>query len=161
MGFLEELKESKFIPNKYVIEHSLIPIDNIVCFVEGKDQPYYSYAIKRINDEIKTYFYPCGGKSNVENTKKFIFDYDIDKEHKKLFFCDTDYGLETKIEDIFYTDSYSVENYYTGHVFFISILENIFNYNMLDSNYKKCLDLFNRVYSLYSIEIKKINAFCY
>lgn len=135
----------------------------IACFVEGQDYPYYESRVSnnKKNDE-EVLFYPCNGRHEVELVKGLIEKNLHLKENLKiLYFCDNDYGINRKINNIFYTDYYSIENYYTSRNFIINIITKIFNINKYDSDYDRCLTLYDEKYKIFNEQMIKVNAYCY
>lgn len=107
-------------------------------------------------------FYPCNGKHEVELVKKMIdLNLHLKEDVRVLFYCDNDYGLYNKTNGIFYTDLYSVENYYSTENFIIRILNNVFNINKYNPEYEICLNLYRKKYKEYNEQIVKLNAYCY
>lgn len=138
--------------------------ENVIAnFVEGKDQAYYESRVsnyKKSNSDIL--FYPCNGRHEVELVKKLIDNnLHLDKKVKTLYFCDNDYGIKNQIQNIFYTDYYSVENYYTSKKFIINVITKIFNISKYDLDYNRCLALYDEKYKLYNEQMIKVNAYCY
>lgn len=135
----------------------------VASFVEGKDYSYYrSRVCENVDSENEVLFYPCNGKKEVELVKSMIdSNLNLKEEVKVLFFCDNDYGLDNKKNGIFYTDYYSVENYYSQEEFIKNIIKCVFNINKYNPEYYICLNLFKNKYEEYYKQIIKINAYCY
>lgn len=135
----------------------------VASFVEGKDCSYYrSRVCENVDSENEVLFYPCNGKKEVELVKSMIdANLNLKEEVKVLFFCDNDYGLDNKKNGIFYTDYYSVENYYSQEEFIKNIIKCVFNINKYNPEYYICLNLFKNKYEEYYKQIIKINAYCY
>lgn len=135
----------------------------VACFVEGKDCSYYRSRVEsNVNSDREVLFYPCNGKKDVESVKKMIEEnLHLEKDVKKLYFCDSDYGIDDKIDGVFYTDFYSVENYYSLESFVTKIIENVFNINKHNPEHTICINLYKERYSKFNEQIKKLNAYCY
>lgn len=135
----------------------------VACFVEGKDSSYYRSRVKDIvNADFEVLFYPCNGKKEVESVKMMIdSNLHLSENIKTLYFCDSDYGIDDKLNGIFYTDYYSVENYYANIFFVKKIINDIFNINKYNPDYEICLDLYNERYNRFNEQIVKLNAYCY
>lgn len=135
----------------------------VACFVEGKDADYYQSRVKDIIlDSDNILFYPCNGKMEVEKAKKMIDDNFINsKNNTFMFFCDKDYDLYEKKDDIFYTDYYSVENYYSNQHFVEEIIKNVFHINKYDSDFRICVNLYKERENAFHKEMRKVNAYCY
>lgn len=147
---------------KFVLQYH--SFENVIAnFVEGKDQAYYEF---RVSDNKKSdsdvLFYPCNGRHEVELVKKLIDNnLHLDKKAKILYFCDNDYGINNQVQNIFYTDYYSIENYYTSRDFVINIITKVFNINKYDSDYNTCLTLYDEKYKEFNEQMIKVNAYCY
>lgn len=135
----------------------------IAGFVEGKDYSYYRSRVEEnIDNQYEVLFYPCNGKSEVELVKNMIdSNLNLKNDVKVLYFCDNDYGIKDKKEGIFYTDYYSVENYYTQENFIKNIVVNVFNISKYNPDYNICISLFLNRYEEFYKQIVKVNAYCY
>lgn len=145
---------------KFICEYS--KFENVAaCFVEGKDGCYYGSKIKsELNEKYEDLFFPCNGKKEVERVQKMINEnLNLKEGVKVLFFMDNDYGLDPKIENVYYTDYYSVENFYCQKYTFDSVLKRYFSINKYSSDYDICLSFYKKIYECYNKEIKKINAY--
>ena len=135
----------------------------VACFVEGKDCSYYRSRVENnvdMNNEVL--FYSCNGKSEVELVKRMIdSNLHLKKDVKTLYFCDNDYGIDSKLNGIFYTDFYSVENYYSTELFVKNIIKNVFNINRHNPEYDICIDMYREKYKRFNEQIMKLNAYCY
>ena len=135
----------------------------VACFVEGKDSSYYRSRVENnvdMNNEVL--FYSCNGKSEVELVKRMIdSNLHLKKDVKTLYFCDNDYGIDSKLDGIFYTDFYSVENYYSTELFVKNIIKNVFNINKHNPEYDICIDMYREKYKRFNEQIMKLNAYCY
>ena len=135
----------------------------VACFVEGKDGSYYRPRVEsNIDSNMEVLLYPCNGKKEVELVKKMI-DENLHPKNdvKELYFCDNDYGIDTKVDGVFYTDFYSVENYYSSETFIIKIIENIFNINRHNPEHSICINMYRERYNKFNEQIRKLNAYCY
>lgn len=147
---------------KFILEFH--DFDKVVaCFVEGQDYSYYRPRVENNADsDSEVLFYPCNGKKEVELVKQMIEKNLIEKNNvKELYFCDSDYGINPKVDGIFYTDFYSVENYYTSELFIHNVIEKVFNINKHDPEYSLCIDMYKERYEKYYEQTKKLNAYCY
>jgi len=135
----------------------------VACFVEGKDSSYYRSRVENnvdMNNEVL--FYSCNGKSEVELVKRMIdSNLHLKKDVKTLYFCDNDYGIDGKVNGIFYTDFYSVENYYSTELFVKNIIKNVFNINRHNPEYDICIGMYKEKYKKFNEQIMKLNAYCY
>ena len=147
---------------KFVLEYS--KYENVVaCFVEGTDSCYYSSKVKNeIKEKYEDLFYPCNGKKEVERVQNMISQsLHLKDSVKTLFFADSDYDLDDKNSNIYYTDYYSVENFYCQRETIESILTRYFAINKYSEDYNICMSIFDNDYNKYLNEIKKVNAYAY
>lgn len=137
--------------------------DVVACFVEGQDYQYYSYRVENVvSKEYEVLFYPCNGRDEVEKVKDMLEkNCNFKKNVKLLYFADKDYDLKNRKEGIYYTDYYSVENFYCQKEVINRILSNVFNINKYNPDYKTCMNLFDEKYVIYYNEVVKINSFAY
>lgn len=138
--------------------------DNVVaCFVEGKDGSYYRARVENnIDPNTEVLLYPCNGKKEVELVKKMVDENLHPKENvKELYFCDNDYGIEAKVDGVFYTDFYSVENYYSFEPFVKKIIESVFNISIHNPEHMMCINMYRERYKKFNEQILKLNAYCY
>lgn len=139
-------------------------LENVIaCFVEGKDSCYYRSRINNVvNFSKDVLFYPCNGRKEVTFVRNSLHSNLYPNENVKvLFFCDRDYDLDLKYDDIFYTDYYSIENYYSTRKFVENVLINVFNFSKYNPNFHLALKFFDEKYKLFYNEIVKVNAFAY
>lgn len=148
--------------SKFLLQYNQFE-DVVICFVEGKDIDYYYPRVsKRISSTKDIIFYPCNGRKEVEKVCEMIkSNLSIRKNIKIMYFCDRDYDLYEKKEDIFYTDYYSIENYYANRDFIEKIIKRVFHINKYEEDYKICLDLFDKKQKIFHNSIIGVNAFCY
>lgn len=142
--------------------YTYINYDNfIACFVEGQDYEYYRYRVESMVPEFyEVSFYPCNGRIGVEKVKDIISsNCRFKKNIKIMYFADRDYDLKEKINGIYYTDYYSVENFYCQRSLISKILKYAFNIDCFNPDYEICMKLFDDKYSIYQKEILKINGF--
>lgn len=138
--------------------------DNVMaCFVEGKDCSYYGNKINKIvENNYEVIFYPCNGKKQVEIVKEMIeHNCNINKNVKFLYLVDKDYDIQQRKDGIFYTDYYSIENYYSQQETLSNILNDLLNISKYDPDYQQAIDLFLEKQEIYRLEISKVNAFAY
>lgn len=138
--------------------------DNVVaCFVEGQDYQYYNNKVEEnISHQYEVLFYPCNGRNEVEKVKNmFSKNCKFKKNVKFLYFADKDYDLNERMAGIYYTDYYSIENFYCQREFIIRVLKDVFNINKYNLDYEICMSLFDEKYNIFYNEIVKINGFAY
>lgn len=138
--------------------------DNVIaCFIEGQDYCYYENKINSIvPDDYEVLFYPCNGRDEVEKVSEIITkNCKFKRNVKMMYFADKDYDLKERKEHVYYTDYYSVENFYCQKEFIAKVLKSFFNISRYDSDYQICMNLFNEKYKIYYEEITKVNGFAY
>lgn len=115
----------------------------LFCFYEGEDAKYYGSRVEqftgRSNDKVVSF--NCGGKAGVLKVKEMLNAKEQYQDVKKAFFIDGDFFPEKDYDsDVYQTDGYSVENYYTSSNAFTRILHYAFGINCSCSDYGKCLN---------------------
>lgn len=135
----------------------------VACFVEGKDSSYYRSRVENnVDMNYEVLFYSCNGKLEVESVKRMIdSNLHLKNDVKTLYFCDNDYGIDSKVNGIFYTDFYSVENYYSKELFVKNIIKNVFNINTHNPEHTICINMYRERYKKFNEQIRKLNAYCY
>jgi hypothetical protein len=161
---LIQAKEEAFsVPyQSFVLMTGSFPND-LFCFIEGKDAPYYHFRIKsEYGGEI--HYVNCKGKKNVLKVKQMIEQHKEYDALKTNYFIDKDFdiSLNKSSANLYETPCYSIENLYCTPSSVKEILkcefqllesdkefENIYNIyvNLLD-DYSKAILLFNAWYSL-------------
>lgn len=123
IDFLEQA--ANIVPTAYIyFDQTLTKYgrQNPVCFVEGnEDKEYYIPRIKKFATNKEAHEIICGNKDNVINIKLYIDKKQSYNDCKLLYFVDKDYDSSKNLKasqlDIFVTDYYSVENYYSSDDF--------------------------------------------
>lgn len=116
MDFAEILIDEQSNPNALLLEVLTIGYSewDFIVAVEGRDDQafYYDYMLKYL-DTKNLYFLDCKGKSSLITFKKIADQYEWTDRPKILYLCDKDYDdfLEMKVDGIWYTSLYSIENY--------------------------------------------------
>ena len=133
----------------------------LFCFFEGEDSKYYGSRIeqitKRSSENIVSY--NCGGKTGVLKVKELIkrkkqYDY-----VKTAFFIDKDYFPQGDLEkNIYQTNGYSVENYYTTTTAFTRVLNYAFGINCNCEDYMKCMRDYERNMDIFHKKVIIFNA---
>ncbi len=97
--------------------------NDLFCFYEGKDGPYYFNRIQ--NNYGEHHPITCGRKSNVLKLhEKFTTQYN--NSIKASFFVDSDFDEKHNKDFLYETPCYSVENFYTSKKVLVAILKNEF-----------------------------------
>ena len=133
-------------------------------FFEGDDEKYYSVRINTIRPDIRWCGIDSGGKHNVINLHEKIRTHPTYNNSLCMFFVDADFDSNTKIkkvQDIYITPRYSVENLYISDNAFKRILSAEFGIN--DSHeseqcYLNAIEIFKKTKSSYLESIKPFNT---
>lgn len=110
------IKRADYTSSTYYMKLSeLIDEDShgVFCFVEGKNDMKYYYL--RVKNTIagQPNSIVCGTKSNVIQAHKEISNHDEMSQYTIRYFVDADYDDNSNVSnDIYVTESYSIENYY-------------------------------------------------
>lgn len=160
---LKSIGKDVAVYQEYILKEN--KVKNTVCyFIEGKDNEYYHPRVKQyanLGENDKCWFLSCDGKKNVIGVRNLIVNNTFDETNRRLFFVDNDYGLEEIPEDIYRTDYYSIENFYLNKNVVMNALENILGVCILDENFSKAIEYFEKIYDEYSKFAVKINSFFY
>lgn len=118
--------------------------DDLFCFFEGKDAPYYS---PRIDSNYNGNFHPinCKGKSKLLRVFQLIEEKTEYGKYKKVFFIDRDFdeSIKDKYSSIYETPAYSIENLYSGIETFKKILKSEFDLTEIDAGFQRCVQLYS------------------
>lgn len=87
--------------------------NDLFCFIEGKDAPYYHFRIKS-NIQGEVHYLTCKGKKRVLKTKELIEHHREYDKYRTAFFVDKDFdiSLKNKFPNLYETPCYSIENLY-------------------------------------------------
>ena len=127
-----------------------------ICFVEGKDDPYYYYQRVKIKcDLLSPQFINCKGKNGVVNAIKEVIEKTND--NKVLAFVDKDFDTSLGYDFIYETPCYSIENLYVNKESFREICK--YNLNIKDERILGiCVELFeSRMLEFFDC-IRELNA---
>lgn len=137
--------------------------NSVYFFCEGNDdKKYYSSAIEKNSqygrDNIKSY--SCGGKDEVIKLEKQIVSIKAYSNEKVLFFVDRDFDDNTNIStNIYVTNYYSIENYYTSINTFKEILKYEYDIGENTEDFNNAVSSFNVTKERFHNEITLLNAF--
>jgi hypothetical protein len=146
MKVIELLDKAKHSPvvafHKFVLltkKHE----NDLFCFFEGYDSPYYSSRIKTFTSKN---YHPiiCGNKKSVISVKEKLEKDSVYQKYKTLFFIDRDFDetLSSTSRNLYETPCYSVENFYVSLSSFSEILKNEFHLTEEEVEYKTAIELF-------------------
>jgi hypothetical protein len=130
---------------KFVLLTSTGP-DNLFCFFENKDAPYYHLRIKS-NSKNEFHYISCGNKSAVKNAFKLINGYKEYNKYKKAYFIDRDFdeSIKNKFNEIYETPCYSIENLYCSINTIEELIKTEFQISADMADFKKILKLYQNL----------------
>ncbi|MGK7945828.1 MAG: DUF4435 domain-containing protein [Microcystaceae cyanobacterium] len=118
--------------------------NELFCFFEGKDNPYYYDRIKQsITLQINSV--NCKGRKGVLKVHQLISYHPEYNKYKKAFFIDRDFNqpLPPQSPPVFETPCYSIENFYVSLEVFKEIMKNELHLSAVsDESYNICVQLF-------------------
>lgn len=129
------------------------------CFYEGEDGKYYDSRIRqRFQDKFITFI--VGNKKEVLKLLERITSTDLYDKVCTMFFVDRDYDVSKSDynRDLFETPCYSIENFYVQYECLTNILQSEFGLNIVDEDYKKCLQDFKAREEEFNELILEFNA---
>lgn len=152
-------EEGSSVPyQSFVLMTGSFPND-LFCFIEGKDAPYYHFRIKsEFGGEI--HYVNCKGKKNVLKVKEIIDEHREYDSFKTNYFIDRDFDLSFKdtYENLYETPCYSIENLYCTPSSVKEILKCEFQILETDKEFKTIYDLYIKLLNDYSNAILLFNA---
>lgn len=117
--------------------------ENLHCFFEGEDNKYYSSRIEKYTEYTMNDIcnYDCNGRDGVIKLFRKLKSSEFWDDSKYLFFVDRDYDIisYTEHKELYQTDMYSIENFYTHIDCFKKILNVEFSFNSVDYAFKNTL----------------------
>lgn len=124
------------------------------AFYEGEDRKFYNDRIKRyLSPDFNTYH--CGSRDNVLDLYKKINKY---SKKRELYFIDKDYNLKRNDNpDIYETERYSIENYYTDTHVLKEILKNEMGMNISSEDYEWVIKRYEELHADFVVKIKDFN----
>lgn len=134
--------------------------DYAFCFYEGEDGKYYDSRIRGIIGQ-KFMHIKAGNKKKVLQVMKMIKKKMEYREVNTMFFVDRDMSFnmpEYQECDLYVTPCYSIENLYVSESSFGLILETEFGLNIDESDYKKYIKRFAKLYCAYCELMVEFNA---
>lgn len=132
--------------------------NSIYCFYEGKDdRSYYSFRATLLYDEDNFFDYICNGKENLLKLRQLINNHKIYSNSNIGYFVDMDFEHNLKLDDVYITPYYSVENFFVVDDAFQKILLAEFNMVKSCDSYKKSLELFKKCKNIFHQEISHLN----
>ncbi len=129
--------------------------DGLFLFFEGEDRKYFNQRVEKYTKK-KVKGFSCNNRKNVLDLMKHIKK---DTTNRELFFIDKDYRYNHSFinKNLFQTEYYSVENYYTNVIAFRKFLETEIGINCekeleyLSNQYNACRESFHREMLSYNL----------
>lgn len=141
----------------------IVSKDKCSIFFEGEDEKYYSIRIGNIRPDLKWSGINSGGKTNVIKLRHKVREHPTYSKARCLFFVDADFDDNSelfKLNDLYVTPCYSVENLYISQDAFIRILSAEFGVNDSTDNqrcFENAIAVFNSTRLAYIDAIKGFN----
>ncbi len=161
---VDQLRQSRRTATAVFTEFSRLYNDkteDLFCFFEGKDSPYYGVRIKNIIG-IKDYQpCKCNGKKNVLAVYENISARPFYQQAKLAYFIDRDFDksiAEQGLQAIYETPCYSIENFYTSITCFSAILKEEFDLTEIDEDFQKCIDLYRNRQQEFHNAVETLNV---
>ncbi len=154
---LEAEKEQSFsVPFTLYNTNKLSP-NCLFCFVEGKsDTDYYFPKVKSIFGDNHL-FINCYNKKFV--LKMYQLIHEKDKDTKKLaFFIDHDYDSTVKLEHVYETECYSIENYYCYQSAFSEFLQYGLHIDKTTMEYQEAMNFYIQEFDKFHKAMIDFNA---
>lgn len=152
-------EEASSVPyQSFVLLSGSFPND-LFCFIEGKDAPYYHFRIKsEYGGEI--HYINCSGKKHVLKVKELIETHSEYKPYKTTYFIDKDFDISLKgtSKNLYETPCYSIENLYCTPNCIKEILKCEFQLLETDNEFTKIFNLYSKLLSDFSESILVFNA---
>lgn len=154
-SFKDTIVDLKMSAPVAVIEYFQTKIDlgDLILFVESvDDEKFYASLINLYLSEVDFHVIRCGNKKGVISTHRFLSSRSAARGEKaRIFCCDTDFDIfinRSKIENVFYTDWYSVESYLICIDFFDFVLKSYCNIYKKRERMRICAKIFSRFSAL-------------
>lgn len=111
-------------------------VDDVFCFVEGFDEPYYRPRITTFSNGHEVRFVKGYGKRIVIDFYELIQKKPEYDKYKKMFFVDSDYDDNSNLNpNIYRTPCYSIENFYINKSVIEGFANNVIQLD--DQNFDK------------------------
>lgn len=149
---LDELSYPPTVWMEYKTDKKKLADDSYYIFFEGEDRKYFNPRIEaNLSHNFNTYV--CENRKNVISLWKKIR---LKKTNRELFFVDKDYRFEPfqSNEEVFETNCYSIENYYTDTLSLKNILINEVGINKTSEDFDNIVSKYENL-RIQFIEITK------
>lgn len=155
----ESMQKSRYDTSSVWQEYTLHRqrFDGYFAFFEGDDGKYYNQRLEnQLNKEFNKY--KCNSKKNVIELWSKIRHTATGRE---MYFIDKDYNYSHSFIDnnIFQTEGYSVENYYTSTSSFEKLLMNEVGLNRRDQALKEYTEKYDEVHREFRNILTDYNLF--
>lgn len=102
----------------------------VVWVFEGKDVKYYSLRVEIITGKRAVAVVNAGGKENVLKVHGFVSANQDSFDSSYACFVDKDFDRHPeKVENLYVTPTYSIENFYVSDSFLAKVLQAHFDFN--------------------------------
>lgn len=151
---VEDLEKPPSVWLEYSYDKKIVADGWYFAFYEGEDRKFYNDRIKQyLSPDFNTYH--CGSRENVLDIYKKINEH---SEKRELYFIDKDYNLKRNDNsDIYETERYSIENYYTDTHVLKEILKNEMGMNISSKDYEEVIKRYEKLHGDFIAEIKDFN----
>lgn len=125
---------------KYCLERNKYH-NHLYCFFEGDDAKYYRPRIEQYTkyDFNEINVYNCGGKREVLRAYKLVQE-NLQSISSTSFFIDSDFEhRDRRVDNLYCTPCYSIENLYTSSTAFARIIVSEFGINPGEDDFSRCL----------------------
>lgn len=142
---------------QYTLDKHEVIDESVFAFYEGEDRKFYNHQIRQlVGKEILSY--ECKGKQNVIKIHDKLIKERNDSN--TLFFIDKDFDFDKYYpEEIFETEKYSVENYYTDVDILSKILIDEMGMNSTSLDFQKILNQYIESHQTFYDLIKNVIFF--
>lgn len=151
-----ESKDALAVPFTFYSTNKLA--DNcLFCFVEGKTDSDYYYPKIKILYGTNCLIVNCNCKKNVLAMYDKV--YPVDHATKKLaFFIDHDYDASITRPNLFETECYSIENYYTHPSSFSEFLQHGLHVPSTEFEFTNAMNFYQAAFDGYHASMLEFNA---
>jgi Protein of unknown function (DUF4435) len=130
----------------------------LFCFFEGEDSKYYNVRVKNIARPSKDIYMSCNGKEGVLGMHRMLSARKYYANATTAYFVDRDFDELIRINEIYETPGYSLENFYTSIQCFSEILKSEFKLTELNENYKKCISRYTDLQKEFHDAVELLNV---
>lgn len=133
----------------------------LYCFFEGEDSKYYGIRIKNVIRPEKDIYLGCGGKEGVLGIYRMLSSRKHYANVRAAYFIDRDFDQSIhplKLNLIYETPCYSIENFYTSIQCLSEVLKNEFKLLESDENFERCIVLYRKLQEEFHNAVELLNT---